>query len=633
MWLIFALCLLVMPTIGWAAFDENGIFVEDWDYEDWSGTTSPYPAWSTNTATTKTGQPGDVTLRSQVTSDAKHPLSTGRAGFREWILDGNNQQTGVFRLFIDGKREIWFRYYVRYEEGFNWDFFGYDKFVRVTTHNVGTGPYPNIMLHLGTNGAVGYVAEGALNTSNKWNSNYNWASLFTDNGTTSHGRWVCLELYLKMESELGADDGIVRVWVEGELAVETTNATFINPDFSGDPEVHIQGWQNIAIACNQNEPGNLNGPLERSYAYKDYDSIVIRTTTPPNEDLYENPMIGPLGWGEPEDIIPPDAVEIFHEGFEDDNWLSRGWDDGYDSTGSTAGGVEGNALNLTWVLGNQRPTGFTILRNYLATGLTEFYFEYYAKYEDGWEGSHLPYHPHLFHFLSDEDGAFQGLSRTHSSLYFAGVSDADPPYAIRPTFHHQDMWRVNSDPGNAPAAGTGIDLSGITEDRSANQCNTPAPTGATGTCYHDGLWWYSVNTWKSPTVTIPTGEWVRVVYYVKQNTFTNGVGNFDGVLRTWIGDELALEAENVLYTAGAFEGSTWNQIAIAPWIGAGSPVEQTMWIDELRIYSVENGNGPPPNGDPPTVQGARIVPVGTPGSKPLTFTPLDTPGAGRMRVQ
>jgi hypothetical protein len=272
---------------------------------------------------------------------------------------------------------------------------------------------------------------------------------------------------------------------------------------------------------------------------------------------------------------------IFYESFSDNSWTARGWYDGTDSTGSTAGGYIGNGLRWAWSSSATKPTGFSTIRKQF-TSQDKILVEYYTKFDTGWEGSGLSYHPHMIHLMSTDDTAYQSLSAAHNNLYLEAISDTSSPYTIRPMFGGQDTYRVNTGVGTVPN-----NLVGITEIRSAFSCNTPYTlTGATsGGCDNlGGGIYYSATSWRAQNVTIPMNEWVRVRYYIKKNTFTNNVANFDGIIRVWIGDTLAIEDTAMMYAANAHADTEWDKIVFAPYIGNGSPKNQTMWIDELKVY-------------------------------------------------
>lgn len=270
---------------------------------------------------------------------------------------------------------------------------------------------------------------------------------------------------------------------------------------------------------------------------------------------------------------------IFSESFEDNNWSTRGWYDGTDSVGVQSGGHIGNALRWSWSSGASQPTGFSTIRNSFAQ-TDELFIEYYIKFDSGWRGSGLNYHPHMIHLLSTDDGIWQGLSRTNNSIYLEAITDTGSPYNIVPTIATQDYLRTNTSFGMPPN-----NLVAITETRSAYHCNTPASlSGATGVCYNDGGGWYSANMWDSPEIIIDRDQWTKVEAYFRKNTFGGGVANFDGLMRMWINDELAIDANTVLYAANAYSGTRWDKIVLAPWIGDGSPIDQSMWLDEFKIY-------------------------------------------------
>ena len=256
--------------------------------------------------------------------------------------------------------------------------------------------------------------------------------------------------------------------------------------------------------------------------------------------------------------------------------------------------IEDGVLKWHWQQGNTRPDGAGIAaRQYLSKPVTELYFDTEIWLSSTWRGSGENWHPHLFHILSNDDGDWSPLAYTHNSLYFEIMSDTSSPYTTYPHFAMQDRQRVNTGHGTPP-----IDLVGITENRAAGHCNTPASTQGddisgnggtkTGDCYiydpETDHPYYSAIMYKGGTVDIPRDQWVKLRYYVKMNTFTNNVANFDGVVKIWINDTLAFELDEFMFAAGNFHDTKWDKIAYAPFMGNGSPVHQTMWIKELTIY-------------------------------------------------
>lgn len=287
--------------------------------------------------------------------------------------------------------------------------------------------------------------------------------------------------------------------------------------------------------------------------------------------------------------LPPTGTTVFSESFADNSWSSRGWYDGTDSIGSTAGGFNGNALQWSWAQGATRPTGFTTIRRKFSQPVTEFVVDYRIKFSAGWRGSGRAYHPHLLMMQDVADGDYQALASANNSLYFEALANTGAPYTNYPMVAAQDLLRVNTGLGSVPN-----DLRLTTQTRSAYHCNTPfAASGATsGECYWDGSGYYSTNKWFSPTA-IPADTWTRVRTHIKRNTITNGVGNHDGVLRVWLDDTLVIDRNEVLWVAGGYPAAAWDKFILAPWIGDGAPVAQTMWLDSLSVVAVAQDSTAP----------------------------------------
>src|SRR5438046_745895 len=89
------------------------------------------------------------------------------------------------------------------------------------------------------------------------------------------------------------------------------------------------------------------------------------------------------------------------------------------------------------------------------------------------------------------------------------------------------------------------------------------------------------------------GDWLFVEAYFKLNAIQSGKGVANGIIRYWFDGKLVIERTNVLMRTGAHASMKFNQLAIAPWIGDGSPADQTMWVDNLTIATdrVASGGG------------------------------------------
>jgi hypothetical protein len=67
----------------------------------------------------------------------------------------------------------------------------------------------------------------------------------------------------------------------------------------------------------------------------------------------------------------------------------------------------------------------------------------------------------------------------------------------------------------------------------------------------------------------------------------NGVGQADGVLQYWFNGALVIDRHDVLFRAGARSTLQFAQFLIAPYIGNGSPIDQTMWVDDLVVATAK----------------------------------------------
>ena len=59
------------------------------------------------------------------------------------------------------------------------------------------------------------------------------------------------------------------------------------------------------------------------------------------------------------------------------------------------------------------------------------------------------------------------------------------------------------------------------------------------------------------------------------------------MLKYWLDGNLLMNHDNVLFRTGQFPTMKFNQFVIAPYIGDGSPVDQTLWIDDLDRRDVK----------------------------------------------
>jgi hypothetical protein len=292
------------------------------------------------------------------------------------------------------------------------------------------------------------------------------------------------------------------------------------------------------------------------------------------------------------------ATTLFTESFQDNNLSARGWYDNTNHGTIVSGGQSGNCLQWAWTSGQTTPAnGGSIRKKFTPTD--SLYVSFYVKFQSTWRGSQQPYHPHMIYIPSNLDPEYCPLASNYLSTYIEAVSDVGSPYTIRPMTGMQDNLRVNS----SCAGGPPCNMTTITENRSVtfcNGCKAGADCGQEGICYNDGSSWYSVNIWKPGSSSIPTNQWVHVETYYKMNSISGNIGQADGVMKMWIDGVNIINSTNVVYRTNQDATKKWAQFVLAPYIGSGSPITQTMWIDELTVGTGEPNGEDPTKPSPPT---------------------------------
>jgi hypothetical protein len=289
------------------------------------------------------------------------------------------------------------------------------------------------------------------------------------------------------------------------------------------------------------------------------------------------------------------GVTLFQENFDNNSFSSRSWYDNTTHGTVVSGGQSGNCLQWAWAQGATQPTNGGSMRKKF-TPTDSLYVSFYVKFQSGWRGSQQAYHPHMILIPSDLDSDYTPLANNYLNTYVEFVADTGSPYTIRPLLALQDEMRVNTSNGTLPR-----NLTAITENRSVAYCNTPVPAGATGTCYADNPY-YSANTWKASTSSVSTNSWHHVEVYFKMNTISGGKGQSNGIMQEWIDGSQVINHSDVLYRTNQDATKKWAQFVLAPWIGDGSPIAQTMWLDELTVTTA------PPTPALPTPTGFIALP-------------------------
>jgi hypothetical protein len=282
---------------------------------------------------------------------------------------------------------------------------------------------------------------------------------------------------------------------------------------------------------------------------------------------------------------------LFQEGFEDANLSSRGW---YDNTSPKLSSVEHAAnstksLEFHFAKGVITPDNASISMRKKFPETDSVYISYYVKHSTSWVGSGVAYHPHMFYLLTNLDGDWSGLSNTHMTAYIEENGGNS-------VVGFQDSLNVN-------LANVGKDLTATTENRSVAGCNGDSDGYGNGDCYASGNGYANGKMLKAGTVLFSNtagayykNDWHLVETYMKLNTIANGKGAKDGILQQWYDGKPVMNYTNVVFRTAQNPNMKFNQFLIGPYIGVGSPVDQTFWVDNLIIAtSIPEDLSPPQN--------------------------------------
>ncbi|MBI5236569.1 MAG: hypothetical protein HY886_10030 [Deltaproteobacteria bacterium] len=278
---------------------------------------------------------------------------------------------------------------------------------------------------------------------------------------------------------------------------------------------------------------------------------------------------------------------FFQESFEDADFSGRLWYDNTKLSLASNGRAPSSkrAAEFKFLKGAKTPLSGGAMRKKFPPS-NSVYVSCWVRYSSNWEGSNKPYHPHEFLILTNLDGDWTGPAYTHLTAYIE-QNEGMPLLGLQ-------------DGRNIDTARLKQDLRGITENRAVSGCNgaPPEERASTISCYKVGNVYWNGRDWRAGGAPgshggkayfqdtpgpFYKGDWHFVEAYFKLNSIVNGKAASDGVLRYWFDGEPVIDRDNVVLRTGALPQMKFNQFHIAPWIGDGSPVEQSFWIDDLTV--------------------------------------------------
>jgi hypothetical protein len=228
---------------------------------------------------------------------------------------------------------------------------------------------------------------------------------------------------------------------------------------------------------------------------------------------------------------------------------------------------------------------------HLFTPTDKVYMSYWVKYSSNYVGSGVGYHPHEWNILTTEDWIYQGPADTYLTLYIEQNGG-------RPILAMQDSKNV--DPNcillnNDSFVGCNADFDtyAFSENRSVCSCNGLIGDVDRRDCFPSAgstHGYYSSRAWAADSVYFRNtpgpyykNDWHFIESYFELNTIENGIGMADGKIRYWYDGQLLITSDHILFRTAAHPDMQFNQLFFGGYIGVGSPVDQTWWVDDLTL--------------------------------------------------
>lgn len=262
----------------------------------------------------------------------------------------------------------------------------------------------------------------------------------------------------------------------------------------------------------------------------------------------------------PADSIAADSAEkpataLFREGFDDSGLLQRNWYDGDKFAISNAQPFSGKGcIEYAWKTGTTTPASSSGLRRLFEPTETVA-LRCYVKLSKGWNWTGRDYHPHVMHFMTNENAKFHGPAASHLTVYI--------------------------EPQNGKLRLAAQDIQ-----------NKDQPHGLTQGPLKGG---YNGHFYDSQEVLFKDDAWhcVEALFQLNSLDLKADKPNADGIVRGWFDSKLVIDRTNAVLRSTDFPKMKFNQFLLTPYFGPGLlPHEQTLWIDELAVGTKRLGPSP-----------------------------------------
>ena len=339
-------------------------------------------------------------------------------------------------------------------------------------------------------------------------------------------------------------------------------------DFNGEIDGSVNG--NVNENANANNNANDNGN----------DNNNVNNNENNNGNGGEDPPGGEAYRGE----------VLFEESFGDTDFSSRGWYDVTEDVEITTVNPppgESHSFVCHYPQGGTSCSGGIPKRRQF-TETDAIYLSYWIRYSENWVGSNRAYHPHEFHFTTNADHMWIGPAFTHLTAYVENVGGY-PRIALQDSSNVDTDCILQNNDSFVGCNGSFEDYV-FSEARSVCACNGLLGDVDGRDCFPYGSGWHSVRYWNS-TVRVfddepglyDKSEWSFVEAFFKMNDIVDGIGLPNGMIRLWVDGEIMISSNAILMRTGALPDLAFEQFILAPYIGDGSPVDQTTWIGKLTV--------------------------------------------------
>jgi len=279
---------------------------------------------------------------------------------------------------------------------------------------------------------------------------------------------------------------------------------------------------------------------------------------------------------------------LLFEDFESGDFAAKGWYDGFPDQRTTTEYKNGSHSYAGHFTQGATSSG---AGRHLFTPTDKVYMSYWVKYSQNYIGSGVGYHPHEWNMLTNLDWEYQGPADTYLTTYVE-------QNAGRPILALQDSKNV--DPNcillnNNSFVGCNGDFNSypFDENRSVCSCNGLIGDVDRRDCFSSvgsSHGYYSSRSWVADSIYFRNdpgpyykNDWHFIEAYFEMNTIENGIGIPNGKIRYWYDGQTLISSDSILMRTGAHPDMKFNQLFYGGYIGVGSPVDQTWWVDDLTL--------------------------------------------------